>query len=206
MSDFRRLVRLYGVTLFAYRGSMETGLSAKSAKLGRSESPAYPKRELFEESYLRLRDPIFRYVRRFVSSDDDAADLTAKTFERALSKLSSYRGEQDNFGAWLFRIARSQAVDATRRRRPLHPLDLIRPEQHPYSIVGQPELELMQREASRELADQVRHLPPLQQECLSLRYGAGLTNRQIGSVIGKSEAATQKLISRALSQLRETFS
>ena len=189
---------------------MDTGLAAESEQLRAADPTADPiadqVEESFEESYLRLRDPIFHYVRRFASDEDEAAELTARTFERALTRLPSYRGGRAGIAAWLFRIARSQAIDATRRRRPLHPLDLIRPEHHPHSDRGRPEPELIQREESRELAEHVHQLTPLERECLALRYGAGLTAREIGVVIGKSEAATQKLISRALSRLRETYS
>lgn len=184
---------------------MDTGLAAYGEKLRSSDASANGIDPFFEEAYSRFRDPVFHYVRRFAAHDDEAADLTARTFERALARLSSYRGGRDGFAAWLFRIARSQAIDATRRRRPLQPLDLIKPGQHPHSEQGRPEPELMQRETNRELAEHVRQLPPLQQECLSLRYGAGLSAREIGAVIGKKEAATQKLISRALGRLRETY-
>jgi DNA-directed RNA polymerase specialized sigma24 family protein len=36
-----------------------------------------------------------------------------------------------------------------------------------------------------------------------LRYAGGLTAREIGAVVGKSEAAVQKQIQRALGALRE---
>lgn len=184
---------------------MDTGLAAENEKLRAADLTADQFEESFEESYLRLRDPIFHYVRRFASDDDEAAELTSQTFERALTRLSSYRGGRRGIAAWLFRIARSQAIDATRSRRPLQPLHLIRPEHHPHSERGRPEPELIMREESRELAEQVQQLTPLEREGLALRYGAGLSTREIGIVIGKSEAATQKLISRALSRLRETF-
>jgi RNA polymerase sigma-70 factor, ECF subfamily len=184
---------------------MDTGLAADEQVRGTAASAggfdAY-----FEESYLRLRDPLFHYMRRFTDDLEEAADLTARTFERALSKSSSYRGGREEFAAWLFRIGRSQAIDATRRRRPQRPLELVRPEQHPHSNEGRPEDELLRTETTRELAEHVRRLPPLHQECLVLRYGSGLTAREIGTVIGKSEAATQKLISRALGRLRESYS
>lgn len=185
---------------------MDTGFAAETEELDAAGATAAQVMQDFKEAYLRLRDPVFNYARRFAIDDDEAAELTARTFERALTKLSTYRGGRDEMAAWLFRIARSQAVDATRRRRPIHPLDLIRPEQHPHSERGRPEPELLRREEDRELAEHVGKLPPLQRECLALRYGAGLSARQIGVVIGKSEAATQKLISRAVSRLRETYS
>lgn len=184
---------------------METGLAAEPRQRRAADESTSNMKELFEEAYLQLRDPVFHYVRRFARDDDDAAELTAGTFERALTKLATYRGGRDEIAAWLFRIARSQAVDATRRRRPLHALDLIRPEQHPHSERGRPEPELIRREEHRELAERVQQLSPLQRECLALRYSAGLSSREIGAVVGKSEAATQKLISRALDRLRETY-
>lgn len=184
---------------------MDTGLAAEDDRLRAGENAGQAE-EQFEEAYVRLRDPVFHYVRRFATDDDEAAELTAQTFERALTRLSSYRGGRNGIAAWLFRIARSQAIDAIRRRRPLRPLDLVRPDLHPHSERGRPEPELIQREERRELAEHVQQLAPLQRECLALRYGTGMSAREIGVVIGKSEAATQKLISRALSRLRETYS
>ena len=48
-------------------------------------------------------------------------------------------------------------------------------------------------------------MPEPQRDALALRYSVGLTARQIGAVIGKSEEATQKLITRALSELKEAY-
>jgi len=184
---------------------MDTGLAADE-KIPGTAASADEFGVYFEESYLRLRDPLFRYMRRFTDDADEAADLTARAFERALLKSSSYRGRREEFAAWLFRIARNLAIDASRRHRPLYPLELLRPEEHPHTEDGQPEPELLQHESRRELTERVGRLPALHQECLALRYGAGLTAREIGTVIGKGEAATQKLISRALGRLRESYS
>jgi RNA polymerase sigma-70 factor (ECF subfamily) len=185
---------------------MEIGVAAEDDGFRAGGAEADRAEDSFEDAYLRFRNPIFHYVRRFATDDDDAAELAARTFERAFRKFSAFRGGHNGISAWLFRIARNQAIDATRRRRPLRSLDLIRPDQHPHSERGRPEAELIRNEDSRELAERVQSLAPLQRECLALRYGAGLSSREIGAVIGKSEAATQILISRALSRLRETYS
>ena len=63
----------------------------------------------FGELYVRYRDPVFRYLRRLCGSEDEAADLTALTFERALAKLHGFRGDGAGFAPWLFRITRNQA-------------------------------------------------------------------------------------------------
>jgi len=161
-------------------------------------------RAAFGELYLRYRDSVFRYVRRLCDSEDEAADLTALTFERALAKLHGYRGDGAGFAPWLFRIARNQAWDARRRKRPWLPLQLLAVGRHP-RVATTPEEATLRRESIGEVAGYLDELPEIQRECLLLRYGAGLTARQIGVVIGKSDEATQKLMSRALAKLKENY-
>src|SRR4051794_2990949 len=63
--------------------------------------------------YERHRPAVYRYLRARTTQDEDAADLTATTFERAFVSIGRYRPrEADRFRAWLFRIARNAAVDA----------------------------------------------------------------------------------------------
>jgi RNA polymerase sigma-70 factor, ECF subfamily len=158
----------------------------------------------FGELYVRYRDPVFRYIRRLCGSDDEAADLTALTFERALAKLHGFRGDGAGFAPWLFRIARNQAWDARRRNRPWLPLQLLPSRRHP---TERPTVEeaVLGRESLGELSRHLGDLPEIQRECLLLRYGADLTAREIGVVIGKSDEATQKLITRALARLKENY-
>ena len=46
-------------------------------------------------------------------------------------------------------------------------------------------------------------LPEPARDALALRYAAGLSAREIAHVIGKSDDATKKLLSRSLASLRE---
>ena len=98
---------------------MDDALAGENERSSAARETAGLAARQFEDVYLRLRDPVFHYVRRYATDDNEAAELTARTFERALTRLSSYRGGREGVAAWLFRIARSQAIDATRRRRPL---------------------------------------------------------------------------------------
>jgi RNA polymerase sigma-70 factor (ECF subfamily) len=63
----------------------------------------------------------------------------------------------------------------------------------------------MDRERRAALVAAVARLPDSQREALALRYAAGLTAAQIGEVLGKSDQATQKLITRALATLRKEY-
>jgi RNA polymerase sigma-70 factor (ECF subfamily) len=155
----------------------------------------------FEAVYLAYRTPVYRYLRSLVRTDDEAADLTALTFERALREVRRYRGTGSAIG-WLLRIARNAAIDAGRRRRPTVGLQTARARG---LAATDPPLDdtVAEREQMHVLRAAVRALPPPTRDAIALRFGAGLTAREIGAVIGKSEAATQKLITRGLAALKE---
>ncbi len=48
-------------------------------------------------------------------------------------------------------------------------------------------------------------LPTAQRDALQLRFAAGLTAREIGAVLGISEAAAQKQVERGLLALKEAY-
>jgi len=151
--------------------------------------------------YQECRLPVYRFLRSRSRSDDEAADLTAATFERALRSFASYDARQPAL-PWLLRIARNVAIDAARRLRPVASLD-VAPSPDVPADSGSPEEDYLHAERDAELRDLVFALPDPARDAVALRYGSGLSAREIGSVIGKSEAATQKLIRRALTTLRE---
>jgi RNA polymerase sigma-70 factor, ECF subfamily len=149
--------------------------------------------------YERHRLAVFRYLRTRTRTEDDAAELTAVAFERALAGMHRYRPRGGGVVAWLLRIARNAAIDAGRRKHAV-PFDTDLTD---VAGAADPEASAIERERLASVAAAVDRLPDVQREALALRYAAGLTAREIGDVLGKSEQATQKLISRALATLRE---
>jgi RNA polymerase sigma-70 factor (ECF subfamily) len=157
--------------------------------------------EAFGLLYRRHRLSVYRYLRSRSTSDDEAIELTAVTFERALVAMPRYHPRGGGFVAWLLRIARNAAIDAG-RRTPVIPLDADVVDRRPGAS---PEAVAMTNEDRRALAEAVAALPEPQREAVILRYAAGLTARQIGAVLGKSDVATQKLLGRALASIREHY-
>lgn len=157
--------------------------------------------EAFGLLYRRHRLSVYRYLRSRTRTDEDAIDLTATAFERALVALPRYRPRGGGFVAWLLRIARNAAIDAGRRASVM-PLDTDVVDRRPGAS---PEAVAISNESRRALADALAALPEPQREAVILRYGAGLTARQIGAVLGKSDVATQKLLGRALASIREYY-
>lgn len=151
--------------------------------------------------YDRHRLAVYRYLRTRTPSADDAAELTAVVFERALAGMSRYRPSGGGIVAWLLRIARNASIDAGRRASPL-PLITDFADERPSSA---PEDAALANESRSTLVAAVNRLPAIQREAIVLRYAARLTARQIGEVLGKSDQATQKLLSRALTAIREDY-
>lgn len=151
--------------------------------------------------YDRHRLAVFRYLRTRTTSEDDTGELTAVAFERALAAIPRYRTSGGGFLAWLLRIARNAAIDAGRRASAV-PLTADVPDER-RSIA--PEEMALASESRTTLAAAVNRLPEIQREAIALRYAARLTAREIGDVLGKSDQATQKLLSRALATIRESY-
>lgn len=163
-------------------------------------------RAAFGELYLRHRDAVFGYLRARTTSDDDALELTAIAFERALFGIDRYAPRGAGFRAWLFRIARNAAVDDSRRRRRFAEctvaaaLECLVADDRPG-----PDVAAAQADDVRRVRAAIATLGNAQRDALGLRFGAGLSAREIGAVINKREAAVQKLIERAIDRLREVL-
>jgi RNA polymerase sigma-70 factor (ECF subfamily) len=187
--------------------SATAGESERSAQVGDDDRLALDARvdsAAFASLYTLHREQVFRYLRSRCRSDADALDLTAGTFERALAAIGRYRPSGAGFTAWLLRIARNAAIDYERRLRvrpgPVRLSDVDVQSEH-----DDPEAAAIASDEKRRLRELVRGLRETQRDAIALRYSAGLTAREIGAVLGKSEEATQELITRALAELKEAY-
>lgn len=145
--------------------------------------------------YQRYLPRIYRYLRTRTTSEDEAADLTQQVFLKAFDALPSYRNRGAPFTAWLFRIARNVAIDHARRKRITLTWDLQPEALHPATDTT-PESVVLREEALQRLRVLLSQLDTGKRELLALRFAAGLTNREISVVVGKSEAAVKKQLAR----------
>ncbi len=158
----------------------------------------------FAPIYRAYLDPVYRYLWLRVRDDETAADLTQQVFLKALQSLPSYRERGLPFAAWLFRIARNQAVDASRRRHDVAALDLL-PEIPDPAQSSDLEAAGLRREALVRLRDLVSALDPDERELLALRFAGGLSSREIAPLVGKGEEAVKKQLTRLLRKLRDQY-
>jgi RNA polymerase sigma-70 factor, ECF subfamily len=159
----------------------------------------------FEPLYERYVDQIYRYIFRRVGNHAEAEDLTAQTFQQALAALPKYEWRGLPFGAWLYRIAGNLIIRHRKHRSREFAVEDVTT-YHVERDGGDDVFDFVAgREASSELVDAVRTLPPDQQRALVLKYARGLKNHEVGQIMGRSEGAVKQLVHRAIVTLRATM-
>ena len=154
-----------------------------------------------ERLYVAHRDAVVRYLRGIGTTDDEAFDLAAATFERAFRTIT--REPATELGLpWLLRTARNAAIDQARRRRTRDSVVRLLPGG---SHGEGPEAMYVAQERALAVRMALGQLSSIERDAIVLRYATGLTSREIGLVLGRGEEATQKLISRGLARLREAL-
>lgn len=153
-------------------------------------------REAFGLLYDRHVASIHGYCYRRLGEREAAQDAVAETFRKALTALPTYRHAA--FRAWLFTIARHVVIDIRRQHRYDLPLDSAREIPDPTSS---PEDDAIHRANLASLVVLLPHLTADQHDAISMRL-AGLTPVEIGAVMGKSRAAVDMTLHRAIVRLR----
>ena len=125
---------------------------------------------------------IYSYVAYRVGEGPDAEDVTSEVFERALRYRKSYDPSRGEPLAWLIGIAR-RCIDDTMTRP--------RPEPGDQPDVSSPED--LEGDALQRLtvAAAVEGLDERSQDLVALRYGADLSARQIGEILGLKTNAVE---------------
>jgi RNA polymerase sigma-70 factor (ECF subfamily) len=164
----------------------------------------------FETLYDAYFPRVYAYVRYRVTGQQDAEDIVAGVFLRAVEAMRGGRFEwrhAGSFAAWLFRIAHNAVADYHRHAAPQTaslPLD------DPHlpglqSAAPPPGDDLLRREQSAELHRLVASLSPRRQEVVTLKFYGGLRNSEIATVLGLNERSVASHLCRALDDLHRLY-
>jgi RNA polymerase sigma-70 factor (ECF subfamily) len=154
----------------------------------------------FTRLFRDVQPALLRYLRLIAP---DADDVAGDTWLQVVGGLDRFRGEEQEFRAWLFTIARHRAADSgrSRARRPAIPLEMTEAEQRPTtSDTADQALEAVSTQAVLEL---IASLPGDQAEIILLRVVAGLEAREVARIVGKSPGAVRVAAHRGLRKLAD---
>jgi RNA polymerase sigma-70 factor (ECF subfamily) len=133
----------------------------------------------------------------------DLEEVVQETFVRAFESIRDFEWRGDgSFSAWLRGIARNIVVDAIRRKRPSHGLQVV--ERTAADDVS-PSRSARRDERFQRLQRALEGLRPDHREVLTLSRIEGLPIREVAARMNRSPNAVKQLLSRALKALRSSF-
>ncbi len=159
--------------------------------------------EAFGVLYTKYVRKIYGYIYRRTSNRHDAEDLTSRTFHRALANIDRYESRGLPFSAWLYRIAHNLVANWLRdrsRHKVVALDDWLLERQRSKSM---PEDQTQANEERAALLEAIKRLPSDRQQLLILKLMEGMSNAEIGQVLGRSVGAIKSLYYRTLIDLRE---
>jgi RNA polymerase sigma-70 factor (ECF subfamily) len=167
------------------------------------------------ELMARHSQQVFRYLLRSLQNEDDAADLAQETFVKIYQNRAKFDPAQ-KFNTWLYAIAGNLVRDRYRWRT-RHPHISMDAEPHETAegrsmkenlldSTPAPSESLEKEERSQAVKSAIGALPPELREPLILSVYEGLSQIEIGQILGCSTKAVETRIYRARNQLREKLS
>ena len=152
----------------------------------------------FDALYRDSAADVFSYAWGLLRDRAAAEDVTALAFERAYRRRARFDAQRGSARAWLFAIARNAALDELRRRKRTAALT--------FDPAAEPELKAGsddQPERRAAVRAALTGLDPRERELIALKFHAGLSNAEIGGLLGISESNAGTKVHRAITTLRK---
>ena len=168
-----------------YHDTLDAARRGSAVALGAIYHDLYPS----VLSYLRVRAPA------------DAEDLTSDVFLDVSRGIVGFSGEEHQFHAWVFTIARRRAIDAGRRQS-RRATDIV-PSEVLEALIGKDDTaqQAIDRIQTADALALVRRLPKGQAEVLLLRVVAGLSVEETATALGRRPGTVRVAQHRALRRL-----
>lgn len=156
----------------------------------------------FSEIFNKYFDKIYQFFYFRLRNQSDAEDLAAETFERVLKNFQSFEERGFGMAAWIFRIARNVLSDFFRKKKfQIDSIDDLEPSKEPSKDFSLKDLD---RDMLQEkLWEVVNHLPERQKSIWALKLSSDLPHKEIGKMLGITEANVNVIVHRSLTTLKQ---
>lgn len=150
-----------------------------------------------DEIYRRYAQTVYKFLLSQTRDADLAEELTQETFCQAIRSIGRFDGGC-RLSVWLCQIAKHLWYQHLRKHRREAPL----PEDIPDPAAASAEEGLLEQEGRIGLLRQIRTLPEEPREVVYLRAFGGLSFREIGDVMGRTETWARVTFYRSKEKLR----
>lgn len=147
---------------------------------------------------------VFRFQFSKTEDENEAEDITIKTFAKAFNKIDLYNDNYP-FKTWLITISKNIFIDTVRKQnKGLESLNKKNSEAYDVSDdAPSPEDRVIIEQNLAELLGHIKKLKPKQQEIIHLRYFKELSYKEIAAATNESMSSVKVQLLRAKKLLFE---
>ena len=163
-----------------------------------------------QESYAALYDrfaaSLYRLCYSLLMNEQDAEDILQESFLYAFKNLHRFDSRKASLKTWLYTIAVSRCRNTYRRKRFLT-VDISQwfGSQLKAPLSEAPEAAVIRRDANESIAEALQDLSPRLREAIVLRYGQGMTYREISEVMGCPQKTAESRVRLGHQRLRQSL-
>jgi RNA polymerase sigma-70 factor, ECF subfamily len=141
---------------------------------------------------------VLAIARRMLRDDAEAEDVAQETMLRLWRNAASLELGEGGVRPWLRRVASNLCIDRVRARRNITLGEEVPEESEPATQVAH----LAERELSVRVDTALKTLPDRQRLALTLFHYEGMSQIEVGEVMGISDEAVESLLARARRTLK----
>lgn len=147
---------------------------------------------------------VYRFQLSKIEDEDEAEDITIKTFSKAFDKIDLYN-KSYNFKTWLISISKNIFLDHLRKQR-TETISIDKKESEAYKIFDESpsaEDQLIIDQNLAQLLNYLKQLKPHYQEIINLRYFREMSYKEMAEVLNEPIGNIKIKLSRAKKLLAE---
>lgn len=182
------------------RGQTNAEIDATIARALHGDQSAYA------TLYDQFAAGLYRLCYSLLMNEQDAEDILQESFLYAFKNLHRYDARKSALKTWLYTIAVSRCRNTYRRKRFLT-VDISQwfGAELKAPPAEAPEAAVIRRDASDSITRALGELSPRLREAIVLRYGQGMTYREIAEVMGCPQKTAESRVRLGHQRLRKSL-
>lgn len=166
----------------------------------------FAKKELTKKDFSKIYethyDKVLSFVKKRVTNDAVAEDLTSEIFEKVLISLADFQWQGITVSAWIFKIARNHIIDYYRKNEKYKgDKSLEDVVNFIESNIPSVDIEAEADEEEVELYNALRNLDEQEQYLIFYKFFEELSNKQIAELLNISETNVGTKLHRSRKKL-----
>ena len=155
--------------------------------------------QAFEKLYNANYEAIFRYVYQRMDSKEDATDVTAQVFMKAMTNIKKYKFMGFKFSSWLYRIAKSETYQFLKNKSKSPTLNV---DTNSLGEISE-EMETTNSITNEDLIEALNILDDNELELIEMRYFEQRSFKEIGEILDMTENNAKVKTHRVIKKMKK---